>query len=129
MRPISVLIALALAVPVLQAADDQKGIAFFEARIRPVLAAHCLSCHSAEAAKAGKWKASLALDNREGVLRGGESGPIINSGKPAESLLLKTLSHAPGAPAMPPGRKLPTDRKSTRLNSSHVSESRMPSSA
>ena len=107
MRPISVLIALALAVPVLQAADDQKGIAFFEARIRPVLAAHCLSCHSAEAAKAGKWKASLALDNREGVLRGGESGPIINSGKPAQSLLLKTLSHTPGAPAMPPGRKLP----------------------
>ena len=35
----------------------------------------------------------------------------------------------PGAKKMRAGGKTNADRKSTRLNSSHVSESRMPSSA
>ena len=30
----------------LVAADDPAGIAFFEQKIRPVLAEHCYECHS-----------------------------------------------------------------------------------
>ena len=40
----------------------------------------------------------------------------------------KIQSEHPGA-SLVTGRQPPGDRKSTRLNSSHVSESRMPSSA
>ena len=34
-----------------QTQDDAKGIAFFEAKIRPVLADRCYSCHSLKAEK------------------------------------------------------------------------------
>src|ERR1043166_9951986 len=47
-----------------------------------------------------------------------ESSPSASTGQPNEAELMKQLAEV---------SKL--DRKSTRLNSSHVSESRMPSSA
>ncbi len=87
-------------------ADDKASIEFFEAKIRPVLVKHCYACHSADAAKNGKLKAALQLDTRDGVLKGGESGVIFVTGKPAESSLIKSLKHASDAPAMPPNEKL-----------------------
>jgi len=112
-RPlVAALVAALVAVltgPATHAADpepDPKGVEFFEARIRPVLIAHCYSCHSADAAKGNKLKAGLALDTRDGLRKGGESGPAIVSGKPAESLHIKTLRHTDAAPEMPPKGKL-----------------------
>ncbi|MEE8060665.1 MAG: hypothetical protein V3T16_02495, partial [Gemmatimonadales bacterium] len=35
---------------------DQKGVDFFETRIRPMLVEHCYRCHSAAAARKGKLK-------------------------------------------------------------------------
>jgi cytochrome c553 len=70
---------------------------FFEARIRPVLAEHCQSCHGAE-----KQKADLRLDSRAFLLKGGESGPAIVPGNPESSLLLKAISHSDPDLAMPP---------------------------
>jgi hypothetical protein len=78
---------------------------FFEKKIRPVLAEHCYACHSAEAAAAGRLKAALAVDTRDGLLRGGESGATIVPGKPAESLLLAALEY--DGLEMPPAGKLP----------------------
>src|SRR5437773_2127318 len=41
------------------AAEEAEGIAFFEARIRPVLVMHCYKCHSAESqAKDTAWPRS-----------------------------------------------------------------------
>src|SRR5437773_367202 len=65
------------------ATGDGAGIAFFEKRIRPLLVQHCYSCHSAQAPK---LKGGLRLDSREGLLKGGASGPAIIPGKPADSL-------------------------------------------
>jgi len=89
------------------AQTDRAGVDFFEKKIRPVLAASCLSCHS-DAEK--KRKGGLALDTREGVLRGGNTGPAVVSGKPNESLLIKAIRYADKDTAMPPktaGGKLP----------------------
>jgi len=72
------------------AADDPKGIEFFESKIRPVLINSCYECHSA---KASKLKGGLLLDSKEGVLKGGDTGAIVVPGKPAESLLMKSLRH------------------------------------
>ncbi|MBM3774111.1 MAG: DUF1549 domain-containing protein, partial [Acidobacteria bacterium] len=68
--------------------------------MRPVLAKHCYSCHSAT------QMASLRVDSREALVRGGNSGPAIVPGKPEESLLIQTVSHAHARLRMPPPGKL-----------------------
>ena len=65
-----------------------EELQFFETKIRPVLVKHCYACHGPESAELG---GKLRLDSREAVLRGGESGPALVAGKPAESLLLRAL--------------------------------------
>jgi hypothetical protein len=84
----------------LRAADP--GIDFFENKIRPVLVENCYKCHSANT----KTKGGLALDSRDSVLRGGDTGPAIVPGKPNESLLLNAIKYD-GEPKMPPDGKLP----------------------
>jgi mono/diheme cytochrome c family protein len=77
---------------------------FFENRIRPVLAQNCYKCHSSEAAKV---KGELLLDSREGVLKGGESGPVVVPGEPEKSLLIKAVRYLDPDLQMPPkGEKL-----------------------
>jgi hypothetical protein len=73
--------------------------AFFESRIRPVLAEHCYRCHSA---REGKAKGGLQLDTREALRRGGDSGPGLVPGDPEKGLLLAVVR--PGNPdlQMPP---------------------------
>jgi hypothetical protein len=85
---------------------DPAGVEFFEKRIRPVLVQHCANCHSTDAARNKKLKGNLYLDSRAGVLKGGDTGPALVPGKPAESLLLKTLKYD-GDLQMPPKDKLP----------------------
>jgi len=80
-------------------ADDAKALAHFESKIRPVLVEHCLECHSVES---GKAKGGLRLDDREAVLRGGDSGPGLVPGKPEESLLLAAIRHSDPDLEMPP---------------------------
>ncbi len=72
------------------AAEDAKGLEFFENKIRPVLVQHCYECHSA---KSAKIKGGLLLDTKEGLLKGGDKGPSVIPGKPAQSLLIKSLKH------------------------------------
>jgi hypothetical protein len=69
---------------------------FFESKIRPVLASACYDCHGAE-----KQKAGLRLDWRDGLLKGGDSGPAIVPGKPDESLLLQAIAHTHAELKMP----------------------------
>ena len=59
--------AILSAAPVSSAEDAE----FFERKIRPVLADSCFECHSHQAEKN---KAGLYLDNREDLLKGGETG-------------------------------------------------------
>ncbi len=85
------------------AVPDKKGIAFFEKRIRPVLVESCYECHSTK--EGAKLKGGLALDSREGLLQGGESGPSIVPGSPEDSLLIEAIRH--DGLEMPPEKKLP----------------------
>jgi hypothetical protein len=75
---------------------------FFEKKIRPVLAEHCYACHSQQATK---LKGGLRLDTREGLRRGGDSGPAIVPGDSKASLLLKALRQ--DELTMPPKGPLP----------------------
>jgi Protein of unknown function (DUF1553)/Protein of unknown function (DUF1549)/Planctomycete cytochrome C len=86
------------------AAADPTGVEFFEQKIRPVLVEHCYKCHSAQA-KAPKG--GLLLDSREGLLKGGDSGPAVVPGKPDAGLLMKAVRYTDEALRMPPKSKLP----------------------
>jgi hypothetical protein len=84
---------------------SQEQLALFESKIRPVLVEKCYSCHSQEAATKGKLKGGLYLDSKDGILRGGDTGPALDITKPDESLVLKALRYEDYE--MPPSGKLP----------------------
>jgi hypothetical protein len=96
--------------PLLGNADDD--FAFFENKIRPILVDHCYSCHSAGAEKV---KGSLLLDSKQGLLKGGESGPAILPGDPENSLLIKAVRYGDKDLQMPPKDKKLSDFQITDL--------------
>jgi hypothetical protein len=100
-----VIVALLCAPAMLCSAktDADKGIEFFEKKIRPVLVAQCYKCHSA---KSTKVKGGLLVDSRDGLLKGGDSGPAIVPKSPQKSRLLKAVSYADPDLQMPPKNKL-----------------------
>ncbi|MBA4066135.1 MAG: hypothetical protein C0501_20940 [Isosphaera sp.] len=95
--------AVALLTAGLAAANDFDH---FEKKIRPVLVEQCYSCHSDDAEAKKKLRGGLKLDTRDAVLAGGDTGPALVPGKPADSLLLKSLRYD-GDAKMPPKGKLP----------------------
>ncbi len=97
-----------LAVPLLALlAQDREGLDFFETRIRPVLADRCYECHSA---RAKKVRGGLLLDTREGLLKGGATGPAIVPGDPDRSRLMRAIRHEDEDFKMPPKEKLPAEQ-------------------
>ena len=61
--------------------DDQALVEFFEKKVRPVLANNCFNCHSANTNTRG----GLRLDDRNGMIAGGGSGPAVVPGHPEKS--------------------------------------------
>jgi hypothetical protein len=80
-----------------------EQMAFFEKKIRPLLVSDCYKCHSAESEKI---KGSLVVDTREGLLKGGDTGPAIVPGNPSKSLLIKAIKGDDKDLQMPPKKKL-----------------------
>ena len=73
-------------------APDSEQAEFFESTIRPLLADNCHACHSGRVDPAF---GGLRLDSREGLLAGGDSGPAVVPGHPAESALVQRLHGRP----------------------------------
>jgi hypothetical protein len=92
---------LLAAILIIQGAWPASGgdTSFFEAKIRPVLIERCYRCHAVET---GKAKGGLTLDTRDGVRKGGDTGPAVVPGKPDESLLLAAIRYHDDALKMPP---------------------------
>src|SRR3954451_649551 len=63
--------------------QEQKD--YFENRIRPVLAQNCFVCHT------NSQMGGLRLDSREGLLKGGKSGPAVVPGDPGKSVLISAV--------------------------------------
>jgi hypothetical protein len=98
---LGLILALSVGTPLFAQTTDAE---FFEAKIRPVLAQRCYGCHNSKMAAP---KGDLILDTKEGLLKGGVSGPAIVPGKPADSRLIKVLSYTDPLVQMPPTGKLP----------------------
>lgn len=83
----------------------QPDLDFFEKKIRPVLVKHCYQCHSKAAEEKDKLRGGLLLDTREGLLKGGDSGPAAEPKQVEGSVLLESLRYESNE--MPPKGKLP----------------------
>jgi len=81
------------------AGQDARSISF-DTEIKPILEARCVKCHGA-AMQLGK----LDLRNRQLALKGGEKGPAMLPGNPAQSILFQRISGVE-KPAMPMDGKL-----------------------
>jgi len=100
------LLLVFLALPGSARADDASDT-FFELKIRPVLVKECLPCHGGK-----KTNSGLKVDSREALLKGGERGPAIVVGNPAQSLLIQAIHQTDDELKMPPDRRLPDEVKS-----------------
>jgi hypothetical protein len=78
-------------------------------KIQPLFDLQCVKCHGPIEQKAG-----LELDTLQAALKGGDSGPAVLPGRPAESILFTQLA-AGADPHMPPKKQLPdADREAVR---------------
>ncbi len=92
---------VAIACGVVQAqTPDAASPDFFEAKIRPVLANSCYSCH------ADSKLGGLRLDSAEAMAKGGTRGPAIVAGDPDKSLLITAVRQTDPGLKMPMGGKL-----------------------
>jgi len=95
---IGILLSLqAGAIAPLRAAEPELGH-----DILPLFVARCVKCHGP-----AKSEAKLNLNTPAGIVRGGETGPIVVSGEPLKSLLWQRVE----ADEMPPDEPLPADEK------------------
>ncbi len=86
----------------LPAADHE----FFESRVRPLLVAHCVECHSAEA---GDPEGGLSFDSRADFLT---TEGLAVAGDPDRSLIVQAVRYD-GSLQMPPEGKLPAEAIAT----------------
>jgi hypothetical protein len=104
-RPVLLSIALSVSTAwsaPLSVADVKRDAPVdFANDIHPLFKRSCFACHNTTKAKAG-----LNLESPQMILKGGDSGPAAVAGKSAESLLLKTASHAEDPAMPPPGNKV-----------------------
>jgi len=100
----SIIWASTLSVSAQEQANEPKisaeQAAFFEAKVRPVLAENCVSCHGEKVQLSG-----LRLDTRAGFLKGTSSGKKL-VGMPADQNPLLEVLRYGGKIKMPPTGKL-----------------------
>jgi len=80
-----------------------KGLELFDKQIKPVLVEQCYECHSK---KGESIEGGLELDSPSGMVRGGDTGPMLVAHEAKKSRLLRMLRHEDDVPAMPPEHKL-----------------------
>jgi len=84
---------------------------FYGARIQPVFAQHCITCHGRN-----KHKANLRLDNFESLMRGGKHGLVIKAGDSKGSELFHRITlPVSDDDFMPPDNRRPVSASDMKL--------------
>lgn len=104
---LSLWIALYLSIcGVVTASEPEQDSEWFETQVRPLLAEHCLGCHSH---RVGKTSGGLSLDSREDLFTGGDSGDAINLEDVDDSLLVSAIRRE--SIEMPPEKPLSSEQQ------------------
>ena len=64
---------------------------FYGARVQPIFAARCVTCHGPS-----KHRANLRLDSYGSLMRGGKDGPVVRAGNVQGSDLVRRVTLPPG---------------------------------
>jgi mono/diheme cytochrome c family protein len=80
---------------VIQAQPQNAATIDYQQHVHTILAAKCLTCHSAERRSGG-----LSLATYDDILNGGRSSPAVKPGNSADSLIVQRITGA-SAPRMP----------------------------
>ncbi|MEX0748201.1 MAG: c-type cytochrome domain-containing protein, partial [Rhodothermales bacterium] len=100
-NPVKKLVGLSMREDGLIANIDSAFV--YQDMIAPVLERRCVKCHGAS-----RSEEDLRLDAPEHILEGGEGGPVIVTGKPGESDLLRRATLPPyDEDVMPPDGEAP----------------------
>jgi cytochrome c553 len=83
------------------ATDDSARLEFFEKQVRPLLADRCYNCHSADT----NSQSGLRVDDRQGLVVGGNRGAAVIPGEPDKSLLIRAVRYQDDL-KMPPKAQL-----------------------
>lgn len=78
---------------------DKTGVTY-DTDIKPIFQASCFRCHGEKQHRGG-----ISLNTLDGVLNGGEDGPILKVGDSAHSQLVVAISQLDPKSAMPPKRR------------------------
>jgi hypothetical protein len=81
--------------------DTSSQSEFFESKVRPLLAGRCVECHGAD-----EQSGDLRLDQKPAENRSEGAGPLVVSGQPGSSLLLRAVNYQDSSLQMPPEGKL-----------------------
>lgn len=78
----------------------------FSHQIVPILREHCAECHAGD-----KKKGGFSFNDRKSLLEGGEDGAVVESGKSAESAMIKAILSSDPDEQMPPkGKRVPQEQ-------------------
>jgi len=80
----------ALAVAALQTGCGDNKALTYQASIKPILDANCVSCHVPGGA--GYEKSGLRLDSHEALMKGTKFGPVVVPGSSVSSTLYRLVS-------------------------------------
>lgn len=94
--------------PIVQSNLSDEQIVDLNIKVRTILAHSCYSCHNAT-----KTKGGLRLDQKDFIIKGGESGPVIIAGAPEKSELIRRIK-------LPEGHEDAMPTKGKRLTNEEV---------
>lgn len=102
--------------PSTRMATGNESVSFAK-DVAPLLIANCQGCHL----EAARTRGGLRMDTFAQLLRGGDSGSIVQAGNGASSLLVKKLQGTAGQ-RMPAGGRPPLSDQAIRLISTWIDE-------
>ena len=101
-RSLAVALLVVTAARAAEPTFTKDQVAFYDAKVAPLLKEACLKCHGD---KPDKLRGGLDLRTRAAALAGGDTGPAAKPGKAKDSLLVQAVNHAKEGYEMPPGGK------------------------